>query len=531
MEAPKDEKRRSHFQKRLVLIVFGVCWGSTAFGFASAIIATTLGQPSFKIYMNLTTTNPNTAKITGAMNSLFYAGGFFGSVFNAWYADRFGRKTSIMTACVIMVIAAALCAGSVHVAMFIVFRFCTGWSCLMLLISVPLWIIEVVPPGGRGVFGNIHGLMAVFGYLIASYVGVGFFYYQNGSGNQWRAPLAFACLPPLITLSFMPWVPESPRWLLVKGQSERAWKIVESLHRSSDDPEGDYAKEEFQQMQRQIELDSQLDSSWKILVTRPSYRKRAYIACSLLTFIYSSGTLTISNYGPTLFAELGYKPAQTLQFQAGIILCSISALTVSLFVVDRIPRNIILAVGMIAVAVPLAGEAAMTSLYVGTTNKSGLAAGVAFLYIYIFLYGIFLDGPGYFYANEIFPTHLRSKGATLCVASYSLINIMWTQVSPIAFRTIHWKFYMVFICCCVASSIIMYLYFPDTLGKPLEEVARIFGDDDLVAHYERAGIAGGSISHGSEHEKEKQVTTVEDTEYSLKKHLTPEGLRHINPMV
>jgi MFS family permease len=77
--------------------------------------------------MDLTESNPNTAKITGAMNSLFYAGGFFGSVFNAWYADKFGRKTSLVTACIIMIVSAALCAGSVHVAMFIVFRFCTGW--------------------------------------------------------------------------------------------------------------------------------------------------------------------------------------------------------------------------------------------------------------------------------------------------------------------------------------------------------------------------------------------------------------------
>jgi hypothetical protein len=89
---------------------------------------------------------------------------------------------------------------------------------------------------------------------------------------------------------------------------------------------------------------------------------------------------------------------------------------------------------------------------------------------------------------------------------------MWTQVSPVAFRTIHWKYYMVFISCCVVSAAIMYFYFPDTLGKPLEEVARIFGDDDLVAHYERAGLAG-SIAHDSDpgdHEKKKEIT-VEST--------------------
>lgn len=190
---------------------------------------------------------------------------------------------------------------------------------------------------------------------------------------------------------------------------------------------------------------------------------------------------------------------------------SISALTISLFVVDRIPRNIILSGGMIAVSIPLAGEAAMTSLFLGTTNKSGLAAGVAFLYIYIFLYGLFLDGPGYFYvssslmlrcfrtsadrflkASEIFPSHLRAKGATCCVACYALINIMWTQVSPIAFAAIGWKYYMVFICCCVVAAVVMF-FFPNTLNKPLEEVAMLFGDGDLVAHYVRNHEAGVEV--------------------------------------
>jgi len=135
----------------------------------------------------------------------------------------------------------------------------------MLLISVPLWITEIAPPKGRGVLANIHGLMAVFGYLIASYVGVGFYYYQGGSGNQWRAPLAFACLPPLITLGFLWKLSESPRCLLSKDQNERAWKVVESLHRSSDDPDSHYARKEFLQMKRQHELDRSFDFFWKIM--------------------------------------------------------------------------------------------------------------------------------------------------------------------------------------------------------------------------------------------------------------------------
>lgn len=61
---------------------------------------------------------------------------------------------------------------------------------------------------------------------------------------------------------------------------------------------------------------------------------------------------------------------------------------------------------MIAVAVPLAIEAALTAKYLNTTDEAGLSAGVAFLYLCIFIYGIFLDGPGNFYVchqNCMFP--------------------------------------------------------------------------------------------------------------------------------
>lgn len=74
----------------------------------------------------------------------------------------------------------------------------------------------------------------------------------------------------------------------------------------------------------------------------------------------------------------------------------------SFLVVERMPRNVVLASGMIAVSIPLACEAAMTARYLGTTNESGLGAGVAFLYLYIFTYGIFLEGPGYYYVSRNF---------------------------------------------------------------------------------------------------------------------------------
>ncbi|KAF2816821.1 general substrate transporter [Mytilinidion resinicola] len=506
-ETSISKDHRGHYKASTVWRVTGVSFGSLSLGYAAAIIATTLGQPSFFEYMNLATAK-NASQIIGAMNSLFYAGGFFGCVFNAWFADRFGRRIAIATACVIVCLSLALQAGSVHVAMFIVFRFTNGFGNLMLMNSIPLWITEFVPPYHRGALSNIHAAMINIGYLVSSYVGVGFYYYTGGSGNQWRAPLALGCLFPLITLAVMPFIPESPRYLLTKDKIDEAWDIVREMHSSSDDPNHEFATVEFYQMKKQLEIDSRLDSSWIGMLRRPSYRKRLYISSSLLVLLYCTGTLTIANYGPILFKSLGFSPSQVLLFQAGNILQGLSAVIASIFIVDRFPRPTLLATGMLVCAVNISIVAALTATYLGTTNTSGLAAAVAFIFVYVWCYGFILDGVGYFYAAELFPTHLRAKGVTCCLGAYCLINILWLQVAPTAFDNIGWKFYMVFVSCAVVGAGIAWTWFPDTSHCSLEEVARLFGDEDLVAVYREEIVldkqGGGVVEKpGVEHREEE----------------------------
>lgn len=67
----------------------------------------------------------------------------------------------------------------------------------------------------------------------------------------------------------------------------------------------------------------------------------------------------------------------------------------------------------------------------------------------------------------------------------SLMNIIWLQSAPTAFETIGWKFYLCFIIPGSLGALVMWLFFPDTKGLPLEEVAAIFGDEDEVAVYQR----------------------------------------------
>jgi hypothetical protein len=91
---------------------------------------------------------PNASEPIGAVTSLYYAGRFFGALFSNWIGDRCGRKPAIAIGVALALLSAALTAGSVNVAMFIVFRFVSGWGALMVgvlraLISSPRSFWEV----------------------------------------------------------------------------------------------------------------------------------------------------------------------------------------------------------------------------------------------------------------------------------------------------------------------------------------------------------------------------------------------------
>lgn len=123
----KSEREKAHYGLYLIWVVCFVSLGSVSFGYSAAIIGTTLGQPSFYKDMRLDT-NPDVNALLGAMNALFFTGGIFGSICHGWVAQKYGRKASIISGCILLIISGALLTGSVNPGMFIAFRFVNGWG-------------------------------------------------------------------------------------------------------------------------------------------------------------------------------------------------------------------------------------------------------------------------------------------------------------------------------------------------------------------------------------------------------------------
>jgi MFS family permease len=185
----------------------------------------------------------------------------------------------------------------VNIAMFIVFRLMAGFGCYATAAIVPLMMSEIVPPRYRGACVDVMGVGINIGYSLSGWLGYGFSFWEKGSGSQnaWRVPLALGVFFPMIFLVGIFFIPESPRWLCMKGREEEAETVLKRLHKNSGDPDGDFARAEFFQIREQIALDSQLDNSWYRLFTKPSYRKRAGLAMLTMFTTQTSGVLLITS--------------------------------------------------------------------------------------------------------------------------------------------------------------------------------------------------------------------------------------------
>lgn len=132
--------------------------------------------------------------------------------------------------------------------------------------------------------------MLLVGYMVASWGSYGFFFYHPHANNQWRPMLALQCLPVTLLIVLMPFLPESPRWLIKQNRIEEAKVVLWKLH------EPEEAAIELQQIQSQIEKEMSLKSDWySMLWRKPSYRKRSLLGFSTTAFIQFSGILVINS--------------------------------------------------------------------------------------------------------------------------------------------------------------------------------------------------------------------------------------------
>lgn len=152
--------------------------------------------------------------------------------------------------------------------------------------------------------------MFAMGYSLSAWIGFGVsFISRSGSKSSfpWRFPIAFQMVPALLLLIGSPWLPFSPRWLVMNDRHDEAHEVLKRLHRTKGDPHDTLARKEFYQVRKQVDLDRQIKvttSRFELFKTAPN-RRRAIIGFLLMWNNQFTGVLIIANYGVLLYTSLG----------------------------------------------------------------------------------------------------------------------------------------------------------------------------------------------------------------------------------
>ncbi|KAL4995139.1 major facilitator superfamily domain-containing protein [Aspergillus recurvatus] len=464
----------------VVLVAIGTV--STVYGLA--VIGSTVGQPNFYSYFALEadTTAPSykhTTNMIGALNGINSAGAFMGCILQAWSADAYGRKATIRWGAAVLILGGALCAGAVHMAMFLVGRFVAGLGAGILACIVPIYQVEVSTAETRGAMVCVTGVMYAF---------------------SWRFPLAFQVLFPLCVLVGAPFIAKSPRWLLEKGKGGEALSVLQKLHSTNETNNSTQAREELGLMEKQLEDDRshlvQSRGPALSLFSTPANRKRSLIATILMIGNQLLGTFVLTNYGVLIYASLGLTGSIPLLLNACWTSFTLIGNTWTALYIDRLGRRRFLLAGATGCTLCMVFLCALTAPFLNTDNTPGLRAAVFFIFFYIFWWCFFVDATQFAYIAEIFPNHLRSQGVALGLGWFYLSSEVTLVVAPVGLDRVGWRFYLVLIVPSILYIGCIYFLFPETKGRTLEEMGRVFGEEPVYS--QEAGESDNGIEKGIE---------------------------------
>jgi MFS family permease len=166
--------------------------------------------------------------------------------------------------------------------------------------------------------------------LVTEWMGLGFSYI--GSDVAWRLFLGLQHVPPILMAVCTPFLPESPRFLIMRGRYDEALEIIKKLHGGAPGQDDDFYIREFNQIKAQHELEVRERVGLRTILSRPSYRKRMFIVVFQFAFAMFTGIIPLQNYQFILYTYLGVTNKTALVMvgvwgTCGTIFCIMGALS------------------------------------------------------------------------------------------------------------------------------------------------------------------------------------------------------------
>ncbi|KAF8155794.1 MFS sugar transporter-like protein [Crassisporium funariophilum] len=450
-----------------ILLVTCSCITSATFGYDASMINGLNILPSYTDYFRL-----NTATLALNTASIWIGGCLAGFCYGQ-FTDWVGRRPALLWAALITVFAVILQTASQNVAMFVIARILIGFGTSASGLSGPVYLAETLPfqwrAWGLGVFNDFYYV----GGLIAA--GITFGTANMNSTWAWRIPSAIQGVFSILCIVIIPFIPESPRWLVYQNKHEEALNVVAYMY-ADGDREDTLVTAQYQEILDTIEYEKNVGVtlSMKELVKTPSARKRVTLAVSAAVFSTIAGNVIASYYLGTMLNNAGITNTTT-QLEINVILnawCLVCSL-VGTMLADRMGRKslAILSQSLLTVFLFLVG--ALTKIYGASTFNPGIYATVAMLFLFQGSYSIGWTPLLYLYPPEVMNYSIRANGMGVFQFALNATALWAVFAFPFALVAIGWKTYMINGAWDVVIIGLIAWYWVETKGTSLEEVDRV----------------------------------------------------------
>ena len=445
-------------------IALAAALGGLLFGYDWVVIGG--ARQFFEIYFHL-----HSASAIGWANSCALVGCFAGSLVAGALGDRFGRKPVLLVSAILFAVSSVLTGWASSFVGFIVWRIAGGVAIGLSSNISPLYIAEVSPAAHRGRLVSLNQFAVVIGILVAQIVNwqIAAPVPENASTEVlmaswnvqfgWRWMFTAVAVPAIIFLAASFGIPESPRWLLIRGRTEQALKV---LRRITDSEE--YATTETAAITKALRDEDGQEASWRGLL-QPGVRMVLLVGIVLAVLQQWSGINILFNYAEEVYRAAGLGANQIL-FDI-VITGTINLLftLVAMAVVDRLGRRPLMLIGCIGIGVShlLAGLAYRVGQHGASVLVLTLCA--------IACYAMTLAPLTWVLIAEIFPNRLRSLGVSAAVSALWISSFALTYSFPFINRAIGSAGgFFLYGAICLAGAVFVFFFVPETKGRTLEEI-------------------------------------------------------------
>ncbi|GAA5851862.1 hypothetical protein JCM8547_000080 [Rhodosporidiobolus lusitaniae] len=481
-------ERANAVPSKVMAIAVGLfaSFGGFLFGYDTGYISGVKAMPYFiEHYGDLNDAGEReiTTSTDSLITSILSVGTFFGALSAGPVLNMVGRRIGLGIYLLLFAAGVAMQTAAYDVPLFSVGRVFAGLGVGGVSVGVPVYQSEVSPKAWRGAIISCYQLFVTLGLLIAAII-------VNAtkdmdSGAAWQIPIGVQFVWFAILLVGLFVLPESPRWLLVKGHEEKARRSLGRLFRLP--VESEYVAEEYASIAANIHSErargtvSYPELLWKSTESRLPLRVWTGVALQMLQQL--SGINFIFYYGTTFFRNSGIDNPFLITIATNVV--NVGMTFPGIWAVDKLGRRktmIFGAVGMAAsqLIVAIVGTA------IGSGNPAGQKVLVAFVCIFIAFFASIWGPYAWVITAEIVPNAARSRAVSITTSAQWLMNFGIGYATPYMVDSgpgragLGAKVFFIWGGCCVVAIFFAYFFIPETKGLSLEQIDGIYLHSTII---------------------------------------------------